>query len=98
MTAPLRFPLLALGIASLFFAMWAGLLRFGWNLHVGLIVRIGADLAGDYDLAHWGGLLNTVAIGLFFVATVASAALARRTRTARAAAPAPLRHPAGVAR
>jgi hypothetical protein len=30
--APLRFPLLALGLASLFLGVWAGLLRFGWDL------------------------------------------------------------------
>jgi len=30
--ARLRFPLLALGLASLFFGVWAGLLRFGWSL------------------------------------------------------------------
>ncbi len=33
--ARLRFPLLALGIASLFFGVWAGLLRFGWSLPEG---------------------------------------------------------------
>ena len=31
----LRFPLLALGLASLFCGVWAGLLRFGWNLPQG---------------------------------------------------------------
>jgi hypothetical protein len=31
----LRFPMLALGLASLFFGVWAGLLRFGWSLPAG---------------------------------------------------------------
>src|SRR5512142_2232157 len=31
----IRFPLLALGLASLFFGVWAGLLRVGWNLPQG---------------------------------------------------------------
>lgn len=35
MTSRLRYPLLALGIASLFFGVWAGLLRFGWDLPQG---------------------------------------------------------------
>src|SRR5574337_2152278 len=30
-----RFPLLALGIASLFCGVWAGLLRFGWGVPSG---------------------------------------------------------------
>jgi hypothetical protein len=58
-------------------------------LHAGLALRVGGDLAGNFTTARWGGLLNASAIGLFLVATVASAALARRMRTARAAAPAP---------
>ena len=35
MAARLRFPLLALGIGSLFCGVWAGLLRFGWSLPAG---------------------------------------------------------------
>jgi hypothetical protein len=31
----LRSPLLALGLASLFFGVWAGLVRFGWSLPTG---------------------------------------------------------------
>lgn len=62
-------------------------------LHIGLALRIGGDLAGDLDVARWGGLLTAAAIGLFFVATIASAALAFRARAARPA-PAALRQPA----
>ncbi len=47
-------------------------------LHVGLSLRVGGDLAADFTIARWGGLLNATAIGLFLVATLASAALARR--------------------
>jgi hypothetical protein len=35
MVSRVRFPLLALGLASLFFGVWAGLLRFGWGLPTG---------------------------------------------------------------
>src|SRR5579884_4429123 len=35
MVPRLRFPLLALGLASLFCGVWAGLLRFGWSLPQG---------------------------------------------------------------
>src|SRR5581483_9992841 len=35
MVPRLRFPLLALGLASLFCGVWAGLLRFGWGLPTG---------------------------------------------------------------
>jgi hypothetical protein len=33
--ARVRYPLLALGIAALFCAVWASLLRFGWGLPSG---------------------------------------------------------------
>jgi hypothetical protein len=49
-------------------------------LHAGLAMRVGGDLAGNFTAARWGGLLNASAIGLFLVATIASAALARTTR------------------
>jgi hypothetical protein len=49
-------------------------------LHAGLALRVGGDLAGSYTAARWGGLLNATAIGLFLLATIASAALARRSR------------------
>jgi len=62
-------------------------------LHVGLALRVGGDLAGNLDVARWGGLLTAAAIGLFLVATIASAVLALRARSARA--PAALRQPAG---
>ncbi|HET8607182.1 MAG TPA: hypothetical protein VFL66_09150 [Gaiellaceae bacterium] len=35
LASPLRFPLLALGVAALFCGVWAGLLRFGWSLPSG---------------------------------------------------------------
>jgi hypothetical protein len=46
-------------------------------LHAGLALRVGGDLAGSFDTARWGGMLNATAIGLFLVATVASAVLAQ---------------------
>ncbi len=52
-------------------------------LHAGLVLRIGGDLSEDLALARRGGLLNAIAIGLFIVATLGSAALARRARSAR---------------
>ena len=67
-------------------------------LHAGLALRIGGDLAGSYRAARWGGLLNATAIGLFLIATIASAVLARRTRAARTAAPAPLKQVVGAGR
>jgi hypothetical protein len=56
-------------------------------LHVGLALRIGGDLAGSFDAARWGGLLNATAIALFLLATLGSAALARRPSAAAAARP-----------
>lgn len=67
-------------------------------LHAGLALRIGGDLAGSVAAARWGGLLNATAIGLFLLATIASAALARRTRSARTEASAGPKQPAGVGR
>jgi hypothetical protein len=58
-------------------------------LHVGLALRVGGDLAGSFGAARWGGLLNATAIGLFLIATIASAVSARVQRRARAAARAP---------
>lgn len=46
-------------------------------LHAGLAVRVAGDLAGNVELARWGGLLGAVAIALFLLATVASAAAGR---------------------
>ncbi len=42
-------------------------------LHAGVALRVGGDLAGDYAVARRGALLNALAIGLFLLATVASA-------------------------
>lgn len=67
-------------------------------LHAGLALRVGGDLAGNFTAARWGGLLNASAIGLFLLATLGSVVLARRTRTARAAAPARREQPAGASR
>lgn len=53
-------------------------------LHVGLGLRVGGDLAGSFEAARWGGLLNATAITLFLLATVGTAAHAhvqRRRRT-----------------
>lgn len=52
-------------------------------LHVGLALRIGGDLAANLDTARWGGLLNATAITLFLLATIGSAATARRSPRAR---------------
>lgn len=46
-------------------------------LHAGLAARVAGDLAGNVELARWGGLLGAAAIALFLVATVASAAAGR---------------------
>lgn len=66
-------------------------------LHVGLALRVGGDLAADFSVARWGGLLNATAIGLFLVATIASAVAAHGLRRARPAAPVlrSLGHPGG---
>ncbi len=66
-------------------------------LHAGLALRVGGDLAGSATAARWGGLVNATAIALFLVSTLASAALARRSRRARVRV---VRrgHPAGVRR
>jgi hypothetical protein len=66
-------------------------------LHAGLALRVGGDLAGNFTAARWGGLLNATAIGLFLVATLASAAVAR-LRPKQRAARTPSRQPVGVKR
>lgn len=66
-------------------------------LHAGLALRVGGDLAGSFQAARWGGLLNASAIALFLLTTVGSAAVARlQTRTPPTAAPAHPKQPAGV--
>ena len=55
-------------------------------LHAGLVLRIAGDLTDDLALARRGGLVNAIAIGLFLVATLGSAAVARHTASARRAA------------
>lgn len=67
-------------------------------LHVGLALRVGGDLAGNFTAARWGGLLNASAIGLFLVATIASGVLAHFARSARRGTPAALKQPAGAGR
>lgn len=59
-------------------------------LHVGLALRVGGDLAGDFDVARWGGLVNATAIAIFLLATIGSGALA--AVRGRSAAP-PRRRP-----
>jgi hypothetical protein len=66
-------------------------------LHAGPALRVGGDLAGSFGVARSGGLLNATAIGLFLLATLISAVLARLQRT-RASAPTPLQHPVGAGR
>ena len=61
-------------------------------LHIGLVMRIAGDLTASEGTARWGGLINTVAIGLFLLATLASGALAslreaRRERGEKARRP-----------
>jgi len=65
-------------------------------LHAGLALRIGGDLGGNLTAARWGGLLNATAIGLFLVATIGSAVLARRTEHGRRPGPAATKHPVGA--
>ncbi len=67
-------------------------------LHAGLALRVGGDLAGNFTAARWGGILNAVAIGLFLVATIGSAILARATHTPRERAGILPKEPAGVHR
>jgi len=52
---PLRFPLLALGMAALFCGVWAGLYRFGWSLPQGR-----ANLAELHGPLMVFGFLGTV--------------------------------------
>lgn len=67
-------------------------------LHAGLALRVGGDLAGSFTAARWGGLLNATAIGLFLLATIGSAVLARGARSPRSAARVPLKQAAGPGR
>src|SRR5579885_2010093 len=83
--APVIFPGV-LGIAIPFRRVFYAHLAL---LHVGLALRVGGDLAADFTLARWGGLLNATAIGLFLAATPVSALSARVQRRVRASAPAP---------
>lgn len=92
--APVIFPGV-LGVAIPFHRVFYAHLAL---LHAGLVVRIGGDLAGNFTAARWGGLLNATAIGLFLLTTIASAAVGRRARSDRAAAPAHLKQPPGVGR
>lgn len=52
-------------------------------LHAGLVLRVGGDLTESFSAARRGGLLNAIAIVLFLLATVGSAALAVREARAR---------------
>ena len=83
--APVIFPGV-LGIAIPFRRVFYAHLAL---LHVGLALRVGGDLAADFTLARWGGLLNATAIELFLAATLVSALSARVQRRVRASAPAP---------
>ncbi len=53
-------------------------------LHAGLVLRIGGDLAGSWETARWGGMLNATAIGIFLVATIGSGVVAQIAPARRA--------------
>ena len=57
-------------------------------LHAGLVLRVAGDLTDDLALTRRGGMANAIAIGLFLVATLGSAVVARRAQSARRARPA----------
>jgi hypothetical protein len=59
-------------------------------LHVGLALRVGGDLGGDYGVARLGGLLSATAIALFLALTIGSGLLqrVRPRRQGRSAGPA----------
>jgi hypothetical protein len=69
--APVIFPGV-LGIAIPFRRIFYGHLGL---LHAGLALRVGGDLAGNFRVARWGGTVNAIAIAVFLVATIASAAV-----------------------
>jgi len=48
-------------------------------LHVSLLLRVGGDLLGLWDLRLWGGLLNGIAILLFLTLTFRSVIGSRKT-------------------
>ena len=81
--APVIFPGV-LGVAMPFRRVFYAHLAL---LHVGLAIRVGGDLAADFTLARWGGLLNAIAIGLFLAVTLGSALAARMQRRAPGRAP-----------
>ena len=58
-------------------------------LHAGLALRVGGDLAADFTLARWGGLINATAIGLFLAATLVSALGVRMQTRVRTSVPVP---------
>ncbi len=41
-------------------------------LHAGLVLRLGGDATGDFDVIRWGGLVGAVALLGFIVSTVAA--------------------------
>jgi hypothetical protein len=73
--APVIFPGV-LGISIPFRRIFYGHLAL---LHVGLVLRVVGDLGGNFHLAQWGGLLSAVAIAVFVVTTIGSAARAYST-------------------
>lgn len=54
-------------------------------LHVGLVMRVAGDVTDNFTLARRGGMVSAIAIGLFLLATLGSAAVARRAAKTRAA-------------
>jgi hypothetical protein len=55
-------------------------------LHIGLALRVGGDLAANFTIARWGGLINATAIGLFLAVTLISALGAQRRNAGPASA------------
>ncbi|MEW6297847.1 MAG: hypothetical protein AB1671_08935 [Thermodesulfobacteriota bacterium] len=80
--APIIFPAI-LGIpVSFHLAFYAPLAM----LHLSLLLRIGSDLGGWTAGRQWGGLLNVLAIVLFFGNMVRSLGIKKVVRTSRAPA------------
>lgn len=73
--APIILPAIAkvpVTYRPVFYSHWA-------LLHLSLILRIGGDVAGQFALRQWGGLLNVIAILLFLFNTGRAIAQSRGT-------------------
>jgi hypothetical protein len=85
----LRFPAMALSIAALLAAIWAGLIRLGWRrpaLQPSLPLAHGPFLVtgflGIYPARLWGGLLNGLALLIFIGVTAGSVVRSGMQRSA----------------